>query len=106
MCRRGNDEARVIEWMFLLCHRTQKFGGYGKLRNGREVHNTRAGIGRDPIFLSRPFNLCKRFIREPPLNSEQQDFVRPVELESESHEGPILQSTISKDNPSTKDKAT
>jgi hypothetical protein len=77
----SNDHARaagrIRNARFLFCQPMDQVAGKGKLLNRREVYDTYAGVGRDPMFSNGPVELRDRFIRQPPLKPEQKDFVLP-----------------------------
>jgi hypothetical protein len=84
----SNDKARtggrVGHGWLPICQLMNDFGGHGQLTHRGEIQNACARIGRSRVLSNRLVKLGQQFIREPALESCQQDFVRWVKLKPES----------------------
>jgi hypothetical protein len=81
---RGNNHARaacrIRHAGLLLCQLADQLAGEGKCSNRREVHNTHACVGCDPILSNRPVKFGDGFIAQLPVKMEEQDSVRRIEF--------------------------
>src|SRR5580692_4312730 len=104
----SNDKARtggrIRHGWLPICQLMNNFGGYCELTHRGEIQNACARIGRSRVLSNRLVKRGQQFIREPALESGQQDFARWVKLKPESQCDPLYSLYESSDETSNESR--